>query len=174
MSNYEEMYRNTRGFISQRAIELRETERILIRAAKQVTKLATTVQILVIILGAIVAAKAGIDHLINPSSPLSVGLYTFIGILIAALTGLESAFKWQKRAAELRALTSKCRTAYRDVDYQIKTILQNGTTEKRLNTSINYLHSLDRTLDEIQEGAANLGINLEIHLHEEHNASLIY
>jgi len=129
------------------------------------TKLAKFAQVytkvLVILLGAFIATREIANQILGASNTVNIIIYAAVGLLIATVTGLEAAFKWEGRSAELRTLVTTCRTTARTISTDLTKILAKKTSqgnhiEEALTT---LLESLDSTLTDIQTKASSLGID---------------
>jgi hypothetical protein len=142
----------------------RELEDIGIKLAKKAqnyTIVSLIIKVLVIFLGAFIATREVANQILGVSNIANVIIYAIVGLLIATVTGLDAAFKWENRSAELRTLVTACRTTTRKISSDLTTILaaktsKGNSSEKELTKILN---SLDSTLTEIQTKAASLGVD---------------
>lgn len=144
--------------------ELDAIEKILAKTAQKLTLRATWAKVLVIVLGALVATREVASQLIGASSAVNIVIYTIIGLLITTAAGLEAAFKWENRSAELRTLAATCRNTKRQNTNQLSEILAIETNQDRLAALKKLLDSLGEKVGEVQEKAATLGINIVLEI----------
>jgi hypothetical protein len=89
-------------------------------------------------------------------------VFSALGIVIAAITGMESYFKWEGRASELRTLGASARSTLRSVDSQWQLKVRTAQTEQeRVNALTTIITLLDSELERIRDSAARLNISLE-------------
>jgi len=144
--------------------ELDVVGNILAKTAQKLTLRASWVKVLVIVLGASVATREVANQLVGASSALNIVIYTIIGLLIAALTGLEAAFKWENKSAELRMSAATCRVTRRQSTSQLTEVFTIETDQGKLVAVKKLLDSLDVKLGEIQERIATLGVNIVLEI----------
>ena len=84
--------------------------RVLSRASQKRANVGATIKVIVIFLGAFVAVRETFNQLFGASSTLTIVVFAAAGLLVAALTGLEAAFKWETKSTNLRNLAAQCRS----------------------------------------------------------------
>jgi hypothetical protein len=118
-------------------------------------------RVIVIVAGALVAARESIVGSATDSRVI-VLFFSALGIVIAAITGMESYFKWEGRASELRTLGASARSTLRAVDSQWQMKVRSAQTEQeRINALTSIITILDSELERIRDSAAKLSISLE-------------
>jgi hypothetical protein len=83
--------------------------RVLSRASQKRAQVGAAIKAIVIFLGAFVAVRETFNQLFGSSSTLTIVVFAVAGLLIASLTGLEAAFKWETKSTNLRNLATECR-----------------------------------------------------------------
>lgn len=104
------------GSINDRQLELHGVTDILANKAGQLARVTLVSKVILILLGAVVATRETANQIISAESGAIIALYTLLGLVIAVVAGLEAAFKWETRSAELRVLATACRSTVRTVD----------------------------------------------------------
>ncbi len=152
--------------ISERQSELQGVTNILAAKAQKIVKISAAAKVIIILLGAIVATRetanlwAGENNL-----PVSI-IYTVLGVTIAVVAGLEAAFKWERRAAELRILAATCQSTVRQVDSQWQKEVGPAAGAEREAAAIKLMELQDDKLTEVQSKAAELGVNITLEIRE--------
>lgn len=96
--------------IQQRQEELHRLAGILATAAARRGAYASGAKVMTITLGAFVATNAVATKLWGNDNMLVVVIYALAGLTIAAVSGIEAAFKIESRATALRSLAAKCQS----------------------------------------------------------------
>src|SRR5438876_4005920 len=110
----------------QKAIERRQKEllaatEVLAKNARWFSARASIVTVLTVVLGAFVATRDGLSKLFPETqfhgSEFVLGiLFLLVGLIIACVAGIEAAFRFRDKAAELRALSATCAATRRRID----------------------------------------------------------
>jgi len=146
--------------------ELHTVADILARRAERVTKTANFTKVILILLGAFTATQGTADQLLGQSNATKIIAYTVAGLLIAALAGLEAAFKFDARAAELRLMAADCQSAIRAVDSQWQKEIGGGESYEPVEEARGLIDLQDAKLAEIQQRAAKSGVNITLEIRE--------
>jgi len=83
-----------------------------------------------------------------------------IGVAVAAIAGIESVFKYEARASELRMLAAKCQAARFQNNSEWAYRIALAKPDEGLPAARDLLAVQDRILGEVQLEAAKLGMNL--------------
>lgn len=150
----------------QKGIEVRQHEfhrvaHILTHHAKKTHKRWIYFKIALITLGALGVSKGAFDRLLSADNIFNLIFFTLIGLMVAILTGLETAFKYESKNIELKILASDCHSSIRQIDTLWYQKVGDGNLESRILESKILLEVQDAKLAEIQARAARLGINLD-------------
>jgi hypothetical protein len=164
MSDYQ--MHNIQGSINDRQKELHSVTDFLAAAAQQASLRAAAAKIIIVLLGAFVATREAANQLIGASNTITIVSYTLAGLLIAVVAGLEAAFKWESRAADLRTLAAICQSTVRLVDSQWQKDIGSAPIETQLDAARKLLDLQDTKLTEVQEKAAALGVNITLAVRE--------
>lgn len=161
------------------AKDFHEVETVVAGNAERMYNFAASLKVLLIFPGAFTATKEVASQLIGASNAVNTIVYTMVGLLVAVTAGLEAAFKWESRSTELKILTANCykntllvetlRLKIAELEDE-EQILQNGNhilnddelkaeQEKRYPLE-KLLDDLEAALSQIQQRAAELGINV--------------
>lgn len=142
-------------------VHRRELERIDNQLAKEARKksiLTSIVKASVIFLGAFVAIKEVANQLVGASSTVNIVIFTVAGLLIAVLTGLEAAFKWENTSVQLKSLAAIGRAASRKAASNLAKVFATKQDEERLKELEKILDSIDDAIADTQKKASELGI----------------
>lgn len=146
--------------IDERQQELNATLLSLEKIASRQYNWAKFIRIAIIFLGAFAATKAAADQLLAGGNPVyGTILYSFIGLLIATLGGVEASFWFQKKATDLRTLAADCNSRILDIDCKIPQDAE-SQVEDRLESVWEILELQNKSLKEIQSRAAEIGVNI--------------
>ena len=154
--------------IQERQEELHRIAELLARSARVAGRRAASAKVIIIVLGAFVATNGVATNLWGEQSVAVIITYTLAGLFIAAISGLEAAFKVETRAAGLRALAAYCQTTIWQTDTEWRKSvgspdLMSGdfvNEQARLNSARTLLDRQDQVLGEVQSKAAELGMNI--------------
>ncbi|GCE03965.1 hypothetical protein [Dictyobacter aurantiacus] len=141
-----------------------EFEDIGVKLAKYAHKYKTIsliTKVLTIFFGAFIVTKEVANQILGSSNIGNIIIYAAIGLLIATLTGLDTAFKWEKKSIELGALVAVCRATTRKTASDLAKISEIATSQENdsRNKANKILDTLDNALVDVQTKAAALGID---------------
>lgn len=147
--------------ISERQRELQKAADILARKAQNHIFTSRTLKTVLIVLGAVSASQGAFEKFLAPHEVLIGITFMVMGITIASVAGVEAAFKYEARAAELNMLAATCHSTVRLTDAMWhKNVGLQEEEEKRLQGAMSLIELQNAKLSEIQERAATLSVNL--------------
>ncbi len=152
--------------ISTRQEHLQAARRVVSLGAERHGKLSGVATALTVVLGAVVASREVAETLSDGGSKLIPIGYAAIGVLIAAIAGLEAAFHLRDRAATLRLLATLAESTRRTVDTQWRKEVAAAYGEEKVQAAHRLLDLQDATLNDIQTQAAEAGVNLPFEVDE--------
>ncbi len=152
----EHQTRTALAYVRDCRMHLQITGMELSKHALSMGRYSSTATVGVIVLGAFVSTKAVMDTLIGSTNLLNVLIYALAGLLIAVLSGLQSAFKWNSKAAEMRRVAARCRRSEHAIDMGLRTIQR---TDLIAATAL--LKQADMALDEVESEALKIGVDLQ-------------
>jgi hypothetical protein len=152
--------------INDRQRELHSAADIIAASAQHQRRSSAISKVVIIILGAIAATSGAATQIAGQKSVSVTVFYTVIGLLIAAVGGIEAAFKFGDRGAELTILAAACQSALREIDSRWKKEVGPATGPNRASAQQSLLDIQDQKLNEIQERAAKLNVNIALKLRE--------
>ena len=152
--------------ISTRQRELQHVTDVLAGIAEATARKASTANILVILLGVLVTTRAVADDIAIFNGTAVLVVYAVIGGSIAVLGGIQAAFKFETRSAELRIMAASSQSARRQVDTQWQQQVVSGDAGERLSAATRLLEMQDSRLTEIHARAATLGVNMTLDVRE--------
>ncbi|RPI75129.1 MAG: hypothetical protein EHM45_15635 [Desulfobacteraceae bacterium] len=147
--------------ISARQQELQRVADILARAAQKFRRNAAWIRILLILCGAIAATQSAWEQTFTGYREYAFLIFTSLGVLIAVLAGIEAAFKFEAKGAELNLLAASCHSTVRKTDaawYKYVGIAANPG--EQVTGAMSLIELQDTKLSEIQEKAAASGVNI--------------
>lgn len=146
------------GMIEVHRRELESIDNQLAKEARKKSILTSIVKASVIFLGAFVAIKEVANQLIGASSTVNIVIFTVAGLLIAVLTGLEAAFKWENTSVQLKSLAAIGRAASRKAASNLAKGFATKQDEERLKELEKILDVIDDAIADTQKKASELGI----------------
>ncbi len=159
--------------ISYRQRELQRVADILAGAAHQMRRRGATVRVLLITLGAVTASQASLGQMNSHFKEASGLVFLILGILITTLAGIEAAFKLETKGAELTLLAATCHSTVRHTDsvWQKQVGIEDDA-EKQLIGAMQLLELQDEKLSEVQDRAANSGVNIALEVRKVYRSNL--
>jgi hypothetical protein len=153
--------------INDRQKELHHAADIIASSAQRLRRASAISKVVIIILGAIAATSGAATQIAGEKSVPVTIIYTAVGLLIATVGGIEAAFKLGDRGTELTALAATCQSTLREIDSRwnkevgstVDPTAQDEAKKALLDTQ-------DQKLNEIQERAAKLNVNIALKLRE--------
>lgn len=94
--------------INDRQQELQGVTDILARSARQLSRRGMASKVILVLLGALVATRETATQIFGASNNGAAVTYALLGTAVAVVAGLDAAFKWDTRGAELTALAARC------------------------------------------------------------------
>lgn len=147
--------------IRQRQDELNRVADILARSAQSYRRRANGSRGLLIFLGACAATQGGWEKVFGGHPTLFFVTFTMLGIMVTTLAGIEAAFKFETKGAELNLLAAGCHSTLRRTDAAwLKQVGIAGTEAEKLAGAMALIELQDAKLGEIQEKAASCGVNI--------------
>jgi hypothetical protein len=119
-----------------------------------------------VILGAFSASRAVADQLFGSDSGRTLVVYSLAGILTATIAGLEAAFRWDRRSADLGSLAAQCVAHMREVDtvYRSSVFVASPGDEKT-EAAAKVLDRQDALLTEVEKASTKAGVNIRFELY---------
>jgi hypothetical protein len=154
--------------IDARQKELQRVADVLARAAQRFRRRAGLIRVLLILAGALTATQGALEKAFAASETQFLLGFTFLGVLISVLAGLEAAFKFEARASELSLLAASCHSTLRHTDAtwyrQVGIAADEGL---RVAGAMTLIELQDSKLSDIQEKAATSGINIALEIRKD-------
>src|SRR5690348_12407887 len=113
--------------IYERQTELHNLAKILSERAGQLGWRGAIGRVSVIVLGAIVATQGVAQKVAGEGNTVVLVAYTLFGVLIAAVSSLEAAFKTESRSAELKLLAANCQSTIWRTDTEWQKSIGSGS-----------------------------------------------
>jgi hypothetical protein len=166
MADDERAVRLFQNGISQRQKELHRVAEILGREAKDKANVSAGTKVITIILGAIVATQGVVVKVLGTDT--AVLFLSAIGVVISAATGIEAAFKLEKKSAELEVLAAECQSTIWQTDSEWYLFAAAETTDEKIKAGQKLMARQDKALAEVQRRAAQLQVNITSKVHEQY------
>jgi hypothetical protein len=160
--------------IDARQQELHRVADILAGRAQKVSILAASCKVLLIVLGAISATRGTADQLVLIDATDKMVFYTAIGVVVAAVAGLDAAFKFEGHAAEFRLMAADCQATLRAVDTTWQTEIGGGFAQDPASAAKQLLAVQDSKLADIQQQAAKAGFNITLQIRDLYREERVY
>lgn len=151
--------------ITRRQSHLNGAKKVLARTAQTYNFLSATSTTLTVVLGALVATREVADKTLANQMAVAVA-FTAMGVLIAAVAGLEAAFQFKAKAAKLRTLAAVAESTKIKIDTQWRKEVNSAYDAEKIQAAHRILDLQDQTLTELQAQAAELGVNMPHELEE--------
>ena len=148
--------------INERQSELHSVAKILATSAGQQRRWSAISKILIVVLGAVAATSGTAARVAGVNSIFVTVFYAAIGLLIATVGGIEAAFKFGDRGAELTVLAAACQSTLREVDSRWRKEVSPVTGFERVQAEQDLLDIQDQELSDVQTKAAKLGVNITL------------
>lgn len=149
--------------ISARQQELQRVADILARAAQRYRRAAAWIRVALILCGAIAATQSAWDQSFAGYREYSFLVFTSLGVAITALAGIEAAFKFESRGAELNLLAASCHSTVRRTDATwYRQVGIAASPEEKVTGAMSLIELQDTKLSEILEKAATSGVNITL------------
>jgi hypothetical protein len=152
--------------ISDRQKELHHAADILASSAQQLRRRSAVSKVIIIVLGAIAATSGTAAQIAGANSASVTVFYAAVGLVIAAVAGIEAAFKLGDRGIELTLLAAVCQSTLREIDSDWKKEVGPANGIERISAQQRLLDIQDQKLNDVQERAARLSVNIALKLRE--------
>src|ERR1700733_12200048 len=146
--------------VRSRLDELCDAAELLAKRAQKQILYSYFLKALLIILGALSAARSALGHSPFMNEETTGVVFTIIGILIASLAGIEAAFKFEKRSGELTLLSASSRSDFDDMSASLLKNDSQANPEARIDGAMTLIEAINKKLSQIKVDAAKLGVNL--------------
>jgi len=143
----------------------------LAKAGKMRRIAAASFKVMTIVLGAF-AATSGTATKFFGETPFIPLTYTIVGLTIAAIGGLDAAFKYGERATDLNRLAAKCEAIVSEATTQCMFSLEPQREAGNIASKTqNIIEKLDKSINETREKAAELGLHIDRFVRWSYNKS---
>lgn len=111
-----------------------------------------------IVIGAFIATSGAAQILFGEGNLLVLVGYTLLGVGIAAIVGLSTAFRFDERSSGLNRLSVDCRAAMLDLHYRYLRDVEEVTGQQQVNAALQMVLEWDRQLMQLRQRGAELGL----------------
>ena len=152
-----------RMLITLRTVEHRQREigalldTVIVRA-NQAGRSAAFSKVITIVIGAFIATSGAAQILFGKETIVVLVSYTLLGVAIAAVVALSTAFRFDERASGLNRLSVDCRAAMLDLHYRYQRTVQRVAMPERADAALDMVVEWDRQLMQLRQRAAELGL----------------
>jgi hypothetical protein len=139
---------------------LRDIADIIANSEKRLTRIAAASKVVIIVLGAFAATHGAASTIFGEGAVSVLVVYTVVGLIIAAVGGSETAFRFESRSSGLRLLTAEVNsTVWRlRSKWHAKVMAVKG--DDRIHAAESLIDEQIEYLPEVQKQAAELGVNI--------------
>lgn len=151
--------------ITARQDELQRVADILAKSARKSTRYASINRGALIFFGACATTQGAWEKAFDGYAPYQFVVFTLLGVIITTIAGIEAAFKFEAKGAELNLLAASCHSTVRTTDATwLRQVAIASTPEEKIAGSLSLIELQDTKLSEIQEKAATSGVNLTLEI----------
>jgi len=120
-------------------------------------------KVITIVIGAFIATSGAAQILFGEDNLVALVGYTLLGVAIAAVVALSTAFRFDDRASGLNRLGVDCRTIMLDLHYRYHRNTEGAPVgEERITAASDMIVEWDRHLAQLRQRASDLGIIVQI------------
>lgn len=135
---------------------------VIVNAARN-GRFAAFSKVITIVIGAFIATSGAAQILFGEDNLVALVGYTLLGVAIAAVVALSTAFRFDDRSSGLNRLGVDCRTVMLDLHYRYHRNTEGAAAgEERIAAASDMLVEWDRHLAQLRQRAADLGIIVRI------------
>ncbi|MCH8281003.1 MAG: hypothetical protein IIC96_10010 [Chloroflexi bacterium] len=131
---------------------------IIIVRANSAGRFAASSKVVTIVIGAFIATSGAAQILFGGDNLVVLVGYTLLGVAIAAVVALSTAFRFDDRASGLNRLSVDCRAAMLDLHYKYQRTIQRAAVPERADAALEMIVEWDRQLMQLRQRAAELGL----------------
>ena len=149
--------------ITMRTLEHRQREigalldTVIVRA-NRAGRFAALSKVVTIVIGAFIATSGAAQILFGGETVVVLVSYTLLGVAIAAVVALSTAFRFDERASGLNRLSVDCRAAMLDLHYKYQRTVQRAAQQERADAALDMIVEWDRQLMGLRQRASELGL----------------
>ena len=126
-------------------------------------RFAASSKVITIVIGAFIATSGAAQILFGEDNLIALVGYTLLGVAIAAVVALSTAFRFDERSSGLNRLGVDCRTIMLDLHYRYHLNTEGAHVgEERILAASDMIVGWDRHLAQLRQRAADLGIIVQI------------
>ena len=135
---------------------------VVVSASRNV-RFAAMSKVITIVIGAFIATSGAAQILFGGEHQVVLVSYTLLGVAIAAVVALSTAFRFDERSSGLNRLGVDCRAAMLDLHYRYHRNTEGASAgQERVAAASDMIVEWDRQLMQLRQRAADLGIIVRI------------
>lgn len=139
---------------------LRDIADILANSDKRLTRIAAGSKVVIIVLGAFAATNGAATSIFGVEAVSVLVVYTVVGVIIAGVGGLETAFRFESRSLHLRLLTAEVNSTVWRLRSKWHANVMAVKGEDRFQAAESLIEEQNELLPKVQKQAAELGVNI--------------
>src|ERR1051326_538138 len=148
--------------INERQEDLRKLVNILGKKSFDMQHLSNWMKVVTIVLSSVTAAKGVSDKILGGDAAVALVAFTAIGVITTAFLGIEAAFKFEKRSADINIMSASCQATMIAVDSQWRKEIGSVSDSDLRKAARDILTMQDKALTEVHQKAAPLGIHMTL------------
>ena len=161
MQDHEQRSLRILGTIEFRQREIGALLDTVIVTANRHGRFAALSKVGTIVIGAFIATSGAAQILFGEGDlgklAVLVG-YTLLGVAIAAVVALSTAFRFDERSSGLNRLSVDCRAAMLELHYRYLRDVEEATGQQQIDAALQMVLEWDRQLMQLRQRAAELGL----------------
>ncbi len=158
MEDHQQRMIRTLRTVEHRQREIGALLDTIIVRANWAGRFAASSKVVTIVIGAFIATSGAAQILFGEETILVLVGYTLLGVAIAAVVALSTAFRFDDRASGLNRLSVDCRAAMLDLHYKYQRTIQRAALPERADAALDMIVEWDRQLMQLRQRAAELGL----------------
>lgn len=163
IDDYDRRMRRILTTVEYRQKEISAILNTVIVSAARNGRFAASSKVITIVIGAFIATSGAAQILFGEDNIIALVGYTLLGVAIAAVVALSTAFRFDERFSGLNRLGVDCRTAMLDLHYRYHRSTEGAAVgEERIAAASDMIVEWDRHLAQLRQRAADLGIIVQI------------
>ncbi len=165
-ATYEKSLTDLKQMVILRQEECVAIQKVVAPATRRNARWSRLITTVVILVGAVVATKGAVElamakvALSQQSEMIMQLAFVFMGVAVSAAAALESAFKFDSKADQLRTLDSHCQKFNRTFMTDYKKYVATVDPERTLQRLQLLVESQDDALERVHDQATRLGVDL--------------
>ena len=158
MDEHQQRFRRILETLEFRQREIGSLLNTVIVKANFLGRFAALSKVTTIVIGAFIATAGAAQILFGQGNLLVLIGYTLLGVAIAAVVALATAFRFDERFSGLNRLSVDCRASMLDLHYRYQRDVEGVEGQQRIDAALQMILEWDRQLMQLRQRAAELGL----------------